>query len=237
MKVAAIIQARYGSARLPGKVLADVEGQTVLAHVVERAKMIPGVDAVWVATTLAARDDSVAAEARRCGALVHRGPELDVLARYVEAARKAAADVVVRLTADCPLLDPTVSGLVLKRFRDARALIGPATVQWASNVHPERRYPDGLDTEVVAREALERAAKESRGAADREHVMPWIYRKLPGVGYEFDVDLSAVRWTVDTDGDLARVRAIVHALPKPTPYDLAETLAVHVALAEEAKAG
>jgi spore coat polysaccharide biosynthesis protein SpsF len=237
MIVAAIIQARYGATRLPGKVLADVEGQTVLALVVDLAKMIPGVDALYVATSMAAKDDAVAAEAKRVGANVFRGPELDVLARYLGAARKAEADVIVRITCDCPLLDPTIAGLVLKRFRDARAMIGPLNVQWASNVHPTRTYPDGLDVEVVDRETLERAGKEARGAEDREHVMPWIYRKTFGVSLEFDIDLSAVRWTVDTPEDLERVRAIVRGLPKPIPYDLSETLAVHVALAEEAKTG
>ena len=240
MKVAAVIQARRGSTRLPDKVLADIEGESMLARVIERVALIPGVDAVWVATTLAGRDDAVAAEARRCNAYVHRGPELDVLARYVGAARKAEADAIVRVTADCPLLDPTVSGLVLKRFRDARAIIGPENVQWVSNVHPTRRYPDGLDTEVVAREALERAGKEARSAGDREHVTPWIYKHTPGVGFglapaPFNGDLSNLRWTVDTDDDLALVRAIYRALPKPIPYAMAETLTVYSALAEEAR--
>lgn len=237
MTVACIIQARYGATRLPGKVMADLDGQTVLAHVVRRASAIPGLDAVWVATTLAAKDDAVAAEARRCGAGVFRGSELDVLARCAGAAAKAEADVIVRITADCPLLDPTVSGLVLKRFLDGRAAIGPQNVQWASNVHPIRTYPDGLDTEVVSRQALDRAAESATGGADREHVMPWIYRRLGGASLDFDVDLSAVRWTVDTEEDLAVVRAIYRALPRPIPYDLAETLKAHVALAEEAKAG
>src|SRR6185312_2563921 len=140
MKTVAIIQARMGSIRLPGKVLADLAGKPVLAWVVRAARAASGVDDVWVATSTAAGDDIVAAWCKANGVSVHRGSENDVLDRYVGAARASGAQVVVRITADCPFLDPAVIAQTIR----LRLITGGA---YASNVDPPT-WPDGLDCEV-----------------------------------------------------------------------------------------
>lgn len=203
--VVAIIQARTGSSRFPGKVLFDLAGKPVLAHVIDRAQRIPGVQEVIVATTILDKDDPVVALAQRYGAAGARGSETDVLDRFYQAARPAHAKVVVRLTGDCPLLDPEVSGQVLARF-----LLGDA--DYVSNVHPPS-YPDGLDTEVLSFGALERAWREANLPSEREHVTPYIWKnqsarpfRLANVSWERD--LSSWDWVVDTKEDLSFLRAI-----------------------------
>lgn len=225
----AIVQARMGSSRLPGKVLMDIGGRPMLAHVVERAQAIEGVDHVVVATTTEAADDVLAEFCHSADWSFARGPERDVLHRYALAARWSRADLIVRLTADCPLLDPEVSALVLRKHRDAAAVFG---ARYTSNTIPTRTYPDGLDTEVFTREALDRAASEVTDFEDREHVTPWMRRRLMTYGVQFGVDLSALRWTVDTAEDLERVRKIYEALE---PYimtsrrwSMAATLRAHL---------
>jgi spore coat polysaccharide biosynthesis protein SpsF (cytidylyltransferase family) len=210
----AVVQARFGSTRLPGKALADLAGRPVLAHVVERASAIPGVDEVVVATTTVARDDALADWARGRGIACVRGSEDDVLDRFVTALAAHPADAVVRVTADCPLLDPQVAGQVVAAFlrgpEPGRTVAGSPPLQYASNVDPPT-FPDGLDTEVVAREALLAAWREARLPSDREHVTPWIRRhpeRFPQVNVRAPEDLSGLRWTVDTEADLAFVRAV-----------------------------
>jgi len=166
MKTVAIIQARMGSTRLPGKVLADLAGQPVLAWVVRAARAATGVDDVWVATSTAAADDAVVAWCKANGVPVHRGSEDDVLDRYVGAAKASGANVVVRLTADCPLLDPAVIAQTIR----LRAMTG---VAYASNVDPPT-WPDGLDCEVLTADTLVTAAAEATRASDREHVTPFV---------------------------------------------------------------
>ncbi|MBI2524607.1 MAG: glycosyltransferase family protein [Candidatus Rokubacteria bacterium] len=202
-RVVAILQARIGSTRLPAKVLADVGGLPLLARVIARATRIPGVDAVVVATSVHARDQAVIDVARANGVGWFAGSEADVLDRYYRAARDARAAVVVRLTADCPLLDPAVSGLVLARFREGQT-------DYVSNVHPPT-YPDGLDTEVFSFGALEQAWTHAREPAEREHVTPYIWG-TPGTfrisNVEHSEDLSSHRWTVDEPEDLEFVRGV-----------------------------
>jgi spore coat polysaccharide biosynthesis protein SpsF len=198
-----IVQARMGSSRLPGKVLADVAGRPMLTRVLERAGAIPGADAVVLATTTEPRDERVAALAADLGVEVFRGSEADVLDRYHCAAQQAGADVVVRVTADCPLLDPRVSGAVLAAYRRGG-------VDYVSNARV-RRYPDGLDTEVFSAEALRSAWKEATLPSEREHVTPYIwkhperFRLADLVG---EPDHSHLRWTVDRPEDLEFVRAV-----------------------------
>lgn len=232
MTVVAVVQARMGSTRLPGKVLMDLGGRPMLAHVLERAAAIPGVDAVCLATTSRSEDRALFGLGLSLGAAIVAHDEHDVLARYLYAARHCKADVIVRITADCPLLDPEISAAVLRRYRDMAAICG---VRYCSNTIPTRTYPDGLDTEVFSREALERAAAEATDPADREHVTPWMRRRLMVVGLEQGVDLSALRWTVDTAEDLERVRRIYMAVTVavahgdvPAPYSMAATLAAHL---------
>ena len=226
LKTVAIIQARMGSSRLPGKVLADVAGTSVLGHTVARARAIAGVDEVVVATTVAPGDDAVVAEAARLGVAATRGSEHDVLARYVEASRVRAADVVVRITSDCPLLDPVVSARVVSALH-ARLAAGER-VDYASNTI-ERRDPRGLDTEAFTAAALDRAHHLARAPREREHVTLYLYEhpsafvllSVPG-----DADHAAERWTVDTDRDLQLVREIYARLGARPLFGMDDVLAL-----------
>jgi len=172
MQTVAIIQARMGSSRLPGKVLEDVSGQSVLAHTVRRAIAIEGVDRVVVATTRSCADDAIVAECQRLGVTSVRGSQDDVLGRYTEAARMSDDDHVVRITSDCPLLDPTLSAEVVRALHDSVA--EGRVVDYVSNTLV-RRLPRGLDTEAFTREALERAHRTACTPREREHVTLTMY--------------------------------------------------------------
>ena len=206
MRTVAIIQARMGSTRLPGKVLAELGGATMLAQVVRRVREAARVTDVVVATTTATDDDAVVREAERLGACVHRGPEADVLARFVGAARAVSADAIVRLTADCPLLDAGVIDQVV-------GALG-AAVDYASNTH-DRTFPRGLDVEALHRDTLERIARLGTSPSAREHVTAFVM-EAPGLFRIAQVraerDDSDLRWTVDTPDDLAMVRALYREL-------------------------
>lgn len=208
MKTVAIIQARMGSTRLPGKVLADLGGQPVLAWVVRAASAIPGVDEVWVATSIHAGDDEIAAWCAANSVRVHRGPEQDVLERFTRTAEAADADVLVRITADCPLFDPAVAGLVLR----LRSISG---ADYASNVDP-RTWPDGLDCEVVTAAALRIAAAEATDPSDREHVTPYVRNNRARFTWETLISplagLPGERWTLDTADDLRFLSEIARRL-------------------------
>lgn len=225
-RVVAIIQARVGSTRLPGKVLMPLAGQPMVAHVVARAREIVGVDAVVAAIPDLAEDDPLAAAAAAAGAEVVRGPADDVLARYHGAAALAGADVVVRITADCPLLSPLVSGNVLAAFVDC---------DYASNTL-RRTYPRGLDTEVLTTAALDTADREAADPIDREHVTPFIYRRPDRFRLRdvvADIDRSDLRWTVDTADDMAFATAVYDALGAAFEMDdVLELLQRRPALAE-----
>lgn len=203
MKVVAIIQARMGSSRLPGKVLRDLQGQSMLARVVNRVRRARSVDEVLVATTDCSADDLIVQECRRCSVPVFRGNEDDVLDRYFRAAQWTNADVIVRITSDCPLIDPEITDKTVRAFLEKRP-------DYASNVMV-RTYPRGLDTEVMTAPALERAWREADQPYQRAHVTPYIYEH-PG---EFKllqvsgaVDYNSQRWTVDTSEDLEFVREV-----------------------------
>jgi spore coat polysaccharide biosynthesis protein SpsF len=199
----AILQARTGSTRLPGKVLLDLACAPLLVRVIERAQAIPSLDRVVLATTTAERDRPLIDLARQQDIAAFAGSEDDVLDRYYQTARHFEADVIVRLTADCPLLDPAVSAQVLDRF-------GQGAVDYVSNTQPPT-YPDGLDTEVFSFAALEQAWREATLSSEREHVTPYIWKnpdKFRLASVTNDVDLSALRWTVDEAPDLEFVRAV-----------------------------
>jgi spore coat polysaccharide biosynthesis protein SpsF len=207
VRVVAIVQARMGSTRLPGKVLRRIGTRTMLARVVERTQRASMLDEVVVATTTGADDEAIVAECRRLGVPVFRGKEQDVLDRYWQAARAHQAQMVVRITSDCPLIEPEV----IDRVVDAFLHVAP---DYASNTL-ERSYPRGLDTEAVGLAALERAWHEATEAYQRVHVTPYLYqhpelfRLLSVTG---DVDRSDYRWTVDTLEDLAFVREVYERL-------------------------
>lgn len=213
MRTVAIIQARMTSSRLPGKVLADIDGRPSLQRMIERVRPATGLDEIAVATTALATDDPVAALCEQIGVRCFRGDEQDVLGRYVAAAAAFDADVVVRLTADCPMHDPEVIEMALR-------LYAQGGYDHVSNA-VQRTFPDGLDVEVMSRQALERADREAKHPFLREHVTTYIRCSKPELGCgDFalghilnDTDLSAVRWTVDRQEDLDRVRRFFAALP------------------------
>ena len=219
---AILVQARSGSTRLPGKVLATVGDHTVLAEVLRRCRAVPDVDAVVCAVPDNSSDDPVAEEAGRAGAMVFRGSEDDVLDRYLQAARWVGAEVVLRVTSDCPLLDPAVCDAVLRLRANENADYA------CNNMPPE--WPHGLDCEAMTREALEHAAREATAPADREHVTPYLRRapnlrrtSLRGPGGF----AAEQRWTLDTPADLDFLRAVFARLPAgPEGWDYRAPLGV-----------
>lgn len=197
-KTVLVIQARHGSTRLPGKVLKPLAGKTVLEHVLTRGRLIAGIDEVVCATTVKTSDDPIAETARRLGVTVFRGDETDVLARYLGAARLVDADIIMRVTSDCPLIDPAICA-------DLLALRERANADYAANNMP-RLFPHGLDCEVFTRAALELAAATATDPYDREHVTPWLRRQphltlanLTGPGWPANTH----RWTLDHPEDYA----------------------------------
>jgi spore coat polysaccharide biosynthesis protein SpsF len=183
LKTIAVIQARMSSSRLPGKVLRDIAGQPMLARVVERARRAVRVDEVIVATTLDSADDAVAEFCSGRGYPFYRGSLNDVLDRYYQAARLYSAEIIVRLTADCPLADPdlidhTVEAFLGKAPSGDQLQRDDPPYDFAANRLPPpwgRTYPIGLDTEVCMFSALERAWQEADQPYQREHVMPYLY--------------------------------------------------------------
>jgi spore coat polysaccharide biosynthesis protein SpsF (cytidylyltransferase family) len=205
-RVVAVVQARASSQRFPQKVLADVEGLPLLARLLRRVRASGECAAVAVATSIREDDDAVVRVAAGEDAEVIRGPLDDVLERYRLAAEALAADAVVRITGDCPLVDAHVVDEVVRRFRESSA-------DYVSNVAPPT-YPDGLDVEVISRSALDRAAREAALPSEREHVTVYIAEhseSFRSKNVTHDPDLSAMRWTVDYPDDLQFVRAVFRA--------------------------
>ena len=215
-RTVAIVQARMGSTRAPNKVLADIAGKPMLAHVLERTAR-SRVDAVVVATTGKPEDDVLARWVPDSGlADVFRGSEHDVLDRFWRAARHAHADVIVRVTADDPLKDPQVIDRALS------LLEADASLDYVSNtLNPT--FPEGLDIEVFSFAALDRARSEATLASEREHVTPYIWKHpelFRVLNFEHDEDLSSWRWTVDKPADIDFMCKVFGAFPPgdPMPY-------------------
>jgi spore coat polysaccharide biosynthesis protein SpsF len=207
MRTVAIIQARMSSSRLPGKVLMDIAGQPMLVRVIERARRAKSISAVMVATTTDPADDPIEGLCHERGYLVYRGSMFDVLDRFYGAARQAQADLIVRITADCPVIDPAVIDQTVEAFFASQ-------VDFACNRLPPpaaRTWPIGLDTEVCSFAGLERAWNEAELPYEREHVMPYFYDvegRFKVVVINHEPDCGAYRWTVDTPEDLELLRAI-----------------------------
>jgi spore coat polysaccharide biosynthesis protein SpsF len=205
-KVVCIIQARMGSTRLPGKVLKDLGGATVLARTVNRMRLARSLNEIVVATSIEGTDDAIVDEAGRLGVRSFRGSEQDVLDRYYHAALDSEATVVVRVTSDCPLVDPRVADEVIDAFRRERA-------DYASNTLV-RTYPRGLDVEVMTMDALTDAWSNAEEAYQRTHVTPYLYENPDSFRLHSvtgDADHSEHRWTVDTLEDLEFIRALYAA--------------------------
>lgn len=204
-----IVQARMTSTRLPGKVLMDLAGRSMLAQQLRRLKRCAA-DEIVIATTTNTTDDPVIELARREDVGWFRGSEHDVLSRFVGAARQARADLVVRVTADCPLIDPEVTDRVIAELADHHS-----ECDYASNVE-ERSFPRGLDVEALFFDTLLRADRLGRSAAAREHVTVVIRAERPELFARRSVTDSRngadLRWTVDTPEDLRLVRTLYEDL-------------------------
>jgi spore coat polysaccharide biosynthesis protein SpsF len=204
-RVGIITQARTTSTRLPNKVLMEIGGRRVLDHHIDR--LLPSGFPVFVATTTNEADDPIADLADARGVGVHRGSESDVLARFAGCASEAGLEAVVRVTSDCPLIDPGVLTTVVARY-----LSDPGPRVYVSNVL-ERSFPRGFDVEVFSAEALAQANKQATSATQREHVTPYLYQRPEG-----EVELRHVLWpqdkssyrvTLDTEQDLALITALI----------------------------
>jgi spore coat polysaccharide biosynthesis protein SpsF len=203
----AVVQARMSSSRLPGKTLADLGTEPLLSLLVSRLMRAERLERTLIATSDESDDDPIAALAGRLGVGVHRGPRDDVLTRFAEAIG-AYRGTIVRITGDCPLIDPGVVDAVIELLEETPGC------DYASNVEP-RTYPDGLDVEAFPAEALLTVAAEATDPADREHVTSAIRRdpaRWPRAGLIAESDLAELRWTVDTESDLEFIRQVVGRL-------------------------
>ncbi|WP_337033160.1 glycosyltransferase family protein [Paenibacillus illinoisensis] len=207
MKTVAIIQARMGSSRLPGKVMKILKDRSVLGHVITRCLAIPSVDQVIVATSQMEEDSIICEEAERYGVASYRGSEKDVLNRYYEAAKRFDADHIVRITSDCPLLDPAISDKVIQHFIKSDYDYSSSSLS--------ATFPRGLDTEVFTFEALRKCQLEATLEYEHEHVTPYIYQhpELFKVHkYANSCDESKYRLTLDTPEDWRLISLIYELL-------------------------
>jgi spore coat polysaccharide biosynthesis protein SpsF len=225
MRVVAIVQARMNSARFPGKIMAPLAGKRVLDHVVDRLAMASTIDSTMIATTGTPVDDVVEQYCKQRALYCFRGSEEDVLDRIHGAAETVQADTIVRITADCPLLDPEVVDVVVSAFKRG------AFDYVANTLIPT--YPDGLDTEVFSREALNRAQKSATLSSEREHVTPYIW-KHPELFRLYNVrndhDYSNLRWTIDEPSDLNHLQSLFDMASNSSPMlmrDIISLLELH----------
>lgn len=211
MVIVAIIQARVGSTRLPKKVLAEIEGKPMLLHIIDRVKQAKRIDKIIIATTDLPEDKVIEEIAKNSGVEYFAGSEKDVLDRYYKAVKKFGADIIVRITGDCPVVDPELIDKTVKFFLET-------SCDYASTAYPKTTFPDGLDIWVFSFQALEKAWKEAVLPSEREHVTPymWKHRELFKIAtFQNNEDLSNMRWTVDEQIDLKFIRAIYKRLYKP----------------------
>ncbi len=225
LKVVAIIQARMASKRLPGKVLAEILGEPMLAWVVDRVQLAENVGEVIVATTTDPGDDAIVELCQRRGYSFQRGDASDVLDRYRSTAKAYGAEIVVRITADCPLIDPALIDRTVQALLEAQP-----RADFAANRLPwNRTYPIGLDVEVCTVDALERAWLEASEPHQREHVMPYIYEqpeRFRILHVTADDDYGHLRWTVDTERDLKFVREIARRIPDRVNFGWKDVLKI-----------
>lgn len=215
----AFIQARMSSTRLPGKVLQDLAGRPLLLYMVQRVRRARLLDDVVVLTSTDASDDPIVAAMAPAGVPLYRGDLHDVLQRFAAAAAACQADEVVRLTGDCPLIDPALIDAVIAARRAAGA-------DYATNTAPPS-FPDGLDVECFTRATLDRAARLAVRPSEREHVTPWMRSADNGclqANVQAVADFASLRLTVDHPDDLEVVRELVAALAPLEDFDLYDML-------------
>jgi len=202
MKVVALVQARMGSTRLPGKVLRDIAGRPMIELLLARLSQSSELDEIVVATSKESQDDKLQLVVEALGFNCTRGDEKDVLSRFYESAKSFDADAIVRITGDCPLVDPKLVDKCIRHYKKSN-------VDYFSNVDPVT-YPDGLDVEIISFESIKRANSETKSEFDREHVTPYIRNSIEfsKSSIQHTEDLSNQRWTVDEPEDLIVVTNI-----------------------------
>jgi spore coat polysaccharide biosynthesis protein SpsF len=212
--VCAIVQARIGSTRLPGKIFKELEGKPILWHVVNRLSHSKKIKNIIVATTDLPEDDATEEFCKENKIDCFRGSSEDVLSRYYQAAVDYEADTIVRVTSDCPAIDPVVIDKMIDKYL---RLNKTEKVDYLSNTI-KRTFPRGLDAEIFSFEALAEAFRCANEKYEREHVTPYIYQRpdvFKIVSYENDRDFSFHRWTVDTADDYELMKQIYKNLYKP----------------------
>jgi glutamate-1-semialdehyde 2,1-aminomutase len=222
MKTVAIIQARMGSTRLPNKVMKLIGGVPMIELLLARLAHAAELDEIVVATSVDERNQLLVEHVHSLGYACEQGSENDVLDRFVQAARAHRADVVVRITGDCPLVDPELVDEAIRRFKSAG-------VDYLSNANPPT-YPDGLDIEVCTLKALEQASQETSKPFDREHVTPYL--RKPGrfniAAMQHTPDLSALRWTVDEPADFVVIEKVFQHFYPLTDFKWSEVLSLQL---------
>jgi spore coat polysaccharide biosynthesis protein SpsF len=216
MNIAIIIQARMGSTRLPGKTLRTVAGRPLLDYLLERVKAAELASQVVVATTTSPEDDAIAEACVRSKTPFYRGSQQDVLERYFEAAKVFHADAVVRITGDCPLIDPQVIDRVIAHYQAH----WPRLDYVSNRLSPDAGFPRGMDVEIFSFHALEQAHNQAKAPPEREHVTLYFYEhpKQFALGSVKNTeDLSRHRWTVDTEEDFQLVSRLLATLAPHNP--------------------
>lgn len=209
MKIGVVIQARMGSTRLPGKVMKNLVDQSVLAHVIERVKQSELINEIIIATSILEQDDPISAEALNNNVKVFRGSETDVLSRYYLAAKKNELDIIIRVTSDCPLIDPFVLDDMINLFlKNSYDIVSNAGAEAS-----KRTFPRGLDAEMFSYKSLKQAYKLAKEEYQREHVTPYIYENTDNIYYyKNSIDYSNHRWTLDTKEDFDFLTAVYDRL-------------------------
>lgn len=209
--IGCIVQARIGSTRFPGKILKSVDNnETVLSFGIKQLKSSKYIDEIVVATTTLPEDDIVIDYVEKLNVKSFRGSSKNVLDRYYQCAKKFSFPTIVRITSDCPLIDPKIVDKVISYY-----LENEDRIDYVSNVHPVTTFPDGTDVEVFSFKALEQAWSEAKMPSEREHVTPYIYNsnKFRLGTFDNSKNLSNFRWTVDHDVDLELICELVHMIP------------------------
>jgi len=232
-EIKVIIQARMSSSRLPGKVLKEVAGRPLLDYMVERVSFSRLIDQVIIATTLSSQDDKISQWCRKQSVAFYQGDENDVLSRYYEAARKFQASIIVRLTSDCPLIDPGVIDQVVQAYLDR------PKIEFVSNTVPlPCLYPDGMDVEVFDIDTLTKAHKQAQLPSEREHVTFYMWKTGKFSTFRLDPgkDISQYRFCVDYPQDFEVIKEILSRLYQDNPrfsmYDLIDFIKANPGLLE-----
>ena len=221
MKVVAIVQARMGSSRLPGKVMKRIVEKPVIEILLERLDMSTEIDQIVVATSLDPKNIELKNHVTSLGFGCHMGSEDDVLGRVYDAAKSFHADIVIRITGDCPFVDPGLVDSIVREFKSSSA-------DYVANINPPT-YPDGLDVEVFSFSALEKAHKEATTDFDKEHVTPFIRSSdlFKISNFEFEKDLSALRWTLDELADFVVIDRVFNYFKPDIHFSWLDVLSLY----------